>query len=210
MDKKKKILVVVLVAVCIVAFIFWPKKMVINPDELPTDGGLDPNEDLGNNDTTVTTNLPPPSSFPLKRGSQGNLIINLQQFINFNDSAYNNTNGQYLVQDGKFGPATEARVIKLFGSKTVTEKQYQDALAKYRLNIPLQSLRHDDFPLRLGSHGNRVVELNFSLGVYPNKAHSYSKNFTAKTMAALKAKTGHVSSNAAMFTQLTNKPANFK
>jgi hypothetical protein len=217
MDKRKKILFIVLLVVASIAIVFWPKPLPAMPVNLDMGEGGDNtgtgSGNLADNGTRIDLqlpNLPPAPVFPLKRGSKGNQVINLQEIINFNDSAYNLTGGKYLTKDGVFGPATEARVLKLFGNKSVTEKQYLDALGKYRASIPYQALSHDNFPLMITSYGNRVAELNFALGVYTDKRHPYSKNFTAKTAAALKAKTGFVSTNAALYTQLTNKPANSK
>lgn len=216
MDKRKKILIIVLVVVSALAFLFWPKPLPAMPENLD-EGGNNDGENLGTGtgsggavNVTPPANLPEPPKFPLKRGSKGNFVTNLQKIINFNDSAYNLTGGKYLSEDGVFGPATEARVLKIFGSKSVTEKQYLDGLAKYRASIPYQAKNHDNFPLMIGSYGTRVAELNFALGTYSNKNHPYSKNFTAKTVAALRAKTGFVSTNAALYTQLTKKPANVK
>jgi hypothetical protein len=218
MDKRKKILVIVLLVSISMAILFWPKPLPAMPANLiPEDGSDDLNDtNIGSQTGNIVTPVnppsepPPPPQFPLKRGSKGTFVLNLQQIINFNDSAYNLTGGKYLQVDGVFGPATEARVLKLFGAKTVTEQQYLQALGKYRLSIPYQALNNDEFPLRLGSYGNRVAELNFVLGTYTDKKHPYSKNFTAKTVAALKAKTGYVSTNAALYTQLTSKPATSK
>ncbi len=215
MDKRKKILVIVLLVALSMAVLFWPKPLPAMPMGI---GPADPDDgqktNTGNgsqkgdmiNPVNPPSEPPPPPEFPLKRGSRGKFVLMLQQIINFNDSAYNLTGGKYLQLDGVYGPQTEARALKLFGSKIVTQKQYMEALGKWRSSVPYQA-SDDAFPLRLGSYGNRVAELNFALGAYSNKAHPYSKNFTAKTMAALKAKTGHVSANGDLFVQLTNKPA---
>lgn len=204
MEKRKKIMLVVLVVLLLVLFVVWPKKS--NPLNTPetTDTGDDGiNDDL----PIVPPNITPvkpvvipdgQSEFPLKKGSKGNRVKQLQEIINFNDSAFGQTGGVYLTADGNFGPKTESRVKAVFGSPVVTEAQFKTAVERRKNAIPYGSRMDDNFPLRLGSYGPKTEALNITLGTY-KKGEPYAKNFTAKTAAAVKAKLGSQSVDSAKY-----------
>lgn len=204
MDKRKKIILAVLVALILVVFIAWPKG---NNQSIASDSPVDPDDD----DTYTPDPVKPKdviipdgkSDFPLKQGSKGSLVKQIQEIINFNDSAFGLTNGVYLTTDGNFGPKTAERAIKVFGSPVVTEAMFKTAVQRRNSLIPYGSRMDDNFPLRLGSYGPKTEAINVALGTY-KKGDPYGKNFTAKTAAAIKAKTGYQSIDSTNYNNLLN------
>lgn len=203
MDKRKKILVGVLVVLLIVTWLFWPQKLNILTDQPATDPAGEQESD------PFDVKLPDPVApvktnpvFPLKVGSRGNEVKALQEILNFADSAYNSTGGKFLTVDGVFGQKTADRAKFVLGSPIVSESQFLKAADLRKRSIPANSRLNDEFPIRIGSYGPRVQKINVALGVYPASS-TFSMNFTAKTQAAVKAKSGSNSLNTALFNQLT-------
>lgn len=201
MDKRKKIMIGVLVALVIVAFVLWPSSGNAMDKMLEPEPDIIPDNNSGGTGGTGGTGTTSNPTFPLKRGSRGQEVKNLQEIINFNDSSFNQTNGVYLVVDGVFGAKTEERVLKIWLTNTVSKPNYDRAIRLRNQAIPVQSLEHETFPLRLGSNGPKVEALNVALGVYV-KGHAYSKNFTAKTLAAVKARMNVSQLNLAQYNQI--------
>lgn len=209
MERRKKIIMGVLAILLLVIIIAWPKgaNATIAPDEIvPNDS--EPDLDVNIPKTSITPKqiiIPDGSNdFPLKLGSKGDKVKTIQEIINFNDSAFGLTNGVYLTKDGNFGPKTQTRCIAIFGSPVITEIQFSTALTRYKKGIPFQSRMDDNFPLRIGSYGDKTEDINVALGIY-KKGTPYAKNFTAKTQAAIKAKTGFVSVNYPTYERITKK-----
>jgi len=98
--KKKIIIIVIIVVILGIAAFFIYKKV-------KKSGGSTPGSATGG------------SEFPLKQGSRGTKVENLQK-------ALNKINPIELTVDGIFGPKTEADLLKKVGLKQLTKKQYEE------------------------------------------------------------------------------------
>lgn len=80
--------------------------------------------------------LPPvKKTFPLKRGSKGDKVKQLQRYLNINYSSG-------LVVDGDFGPKTEAALNTATGLSQVSESWYQNNVLN--VNIPTVTDKDND------------------------------------------------------------------
>ena len=108
MFNNRIIIIIIIIVVLILVFVLTSRATSIN----------------GNNTFGVK------SPFPLKRGSEGNEVINWQNYLN------DNINIPFisLILDGKFGPKTEAETLKQIGKKEVSKSDY-----RYRIfsEVPL-------------------------------------------------------------------------
>ena len=77
-------------------------------------------------DETTTTNKPVSSSFPLKKGSRGTLVKQVQTLLMKLDSK----NLPKFGADGSFGTETETAIQKELGKKTIDSQADIDALQK--------------------------------------------------------------------------------
>jgi len=72
------------------------------------------------------TSVPAPAGFPLKKGSKGNYVADLQRAINFKCGDKLKSAGMSkLSTDGDFGSLTEKGAATCLGSTVVTWEQYQ-------------------------------------------------------------------------------------
>tara|TARA_Y100000592_G_C5442094_1_gene303983 strand:- start:248 stop:832 length:585 start_codon:yes stop_codon:yes gene_type:complete len=88
-----------------------------------------------NTPSSPNTPTTPVSEFPLKRGSKGDKVKQLQRYLNINYSSG-------LVVDGDFGPKTQAALNTATGLSQVSESWYQNNVLN--VNIPTVTDRDND------------------------------------------------------------------
>lgn len=74
--------------------------------------------------TDLGTSVIKTGAFPLKKGSKGEAVRELQRILNYK--------GANLQVDGDWGPKTDAAVQQFLGTTTVTEQQFNQLSADYR------------------------------------------------------------------------------
>jgi|LakMenE18May11ns_1017448.scaffolds.fasta_scaffold9954734_8 hypothetical protein len=114
MNKKAVIVIIVIVVVILLAISSWLvyKKFIKKPEDEGTDGdyNLPPINYPGGAPSAYTT----PISFPIKRGMNGDSVIQIQNAINKKCNAG-------LTPDGAFGPKTESALSSCYKTTSVTE-----------------------------------------------------------------------------------------
>ena len=115
MNKKAVIIIIVIIVVILLAISSWLvyKKFIKKPEDEGTDGdyNLPPiNYPGGAPSGGYTT----PISFPIKRGMNGDSVIQIQNAINKKCNAG-------LTPDGAFGPKTESALSSCYKTTSVTE-----------------------------------------------------------------------------------------
>jgi hypothetical protein len=75
---------------------------------------------------TSYTTLYNPSKFPLKNGSSGGEVLNLQKYLNTNDVIPFSK----LKEDGIFGNLTQAALLRTTGSMEISEAWYKQNILK--------------------------------------------------------------------------------
>jgi peptidoglycan hydrolase-like protein with peptidoglycan-binding domain len=216
-SKKTTWLIVIVVVLLLVAFILWPKKPQLGAAKDPlADGTIGTGGSTGNSNagsTTGGTSTPTPVSsiFPLKMGSRGEEVRNIQRAFNFNNRYWKN-NYPVLAEDGIYGKNTDAMVGRIFTADKgfVSKGRYDWIMKKFLNKEPLQSATNkpvnsssiisasnisrganalakiplhllglnnyngedvrpvymeDNFPLKLGSYGDKVLNINTALGL---------------------------------------------
>jgi len=88
-----------------------------------------------NTPSSPNTPTTPVSEFPLKRGSKGDKVKELQKFLNIKYSSG-------LVVDGDFGPKTQGALNTATGLSQVSESWYQNNVLN--VNIPTMVDRDND------------------------------------------------------------------
>ncbi len=111
------ILILIAVGLAVYFFILKKKNADGTGSELPPIPGPSGN---GSDPAPIQTSL-----FPLKRGSKGEFVKNVQKFLNWKYKAG-------LTVDGDFGPKTETAVLKFLKVKTISQGLYKEGiLASY-------------------------------------------------------------------------------
>lgn len=124
--------------------------------------------------------------FPLQVGSNGPRVVALQKTLNLINSKFN------LVPDGDFGNKTKAAVLEV-GSKyyPVTAQGFAELAGKVGSTDPaaprpMSSPANDDFPLKQGSKGDAVKNLQVFINkIDPRAKLDPSGDFDKKTYNAL-------------------------
>ncbi|MCL1867752.1 MAG: peptidoglycan-binding protein [Paludibacter sp.] len=75
--------------------------------------------------TASSPALPSDADFPLKNGSRGDVVTELQRRLNNQLLKKNELNLAPLALDGIFGSKTESAANYVLGTKTVTKTQYE-------------------------------------------------------------------------------------
>lgn len=184
-EKQTRILLGVLAAVAVAAWILWPKKDPAAAAD-PAAGGS--GAAAGGSGAAVPAAAASGTAaglFPLKRGSRGQEVINLQLALNADTNYYRKAH-PLLTADGIFGENTESRVMKWLGRPVVTEAEYMTVLRWMQSGKPL-SQRPESFPLFMGAKGPKVRDLNLALGIYSRgstdpKADEYTSLTSAKVL----------------------------
>jgi hypothetical protein len=86
--------------------------------------------ETNNNTTNVIIGASRNDDFPLKKGSKGERVKMLQEFINIY-AKMKNISGVDLKPDGDFGSGTEAALQKVFGLKQIDRTQWNEAAMAY-------------------------------------------------------------------------------
>lgn len=225
-NKKIIIVAIVVIVIAFAAFFLFKKKPTAYNTNLLADqddrvGGAGGNSNAGS--TTGGSATPQKRSdavFPLKKGSRGNEVKNIQRAFNWHNENYLKGKGfPALVEDGILGTKTLMANGKLFiGSPDeITEGRYNWVMGKFLSRKPLFNetatakksilpmslsvlgffngfsggapIQTDYFPLKLGSIGPRVRELNIAMGLYDrNTQDENALRFDKRTLLQLYAK----------------------
>lgn len=86
--------------------------------------------ETNNNTTNVFVGSSRNDDFPLKKGSKGERVKMLQEFINMY-AKVKNISGVNLTTDGDFGSGTEAALQKVFGMKEVDRSKWNEVATLY-------------------------------------------------------------------------------
>lgn len=119
MKQGHKIFIAASVLIAAVVFIFWKQ---IKAAFTKTTTAINNAANLTGNGSTTTG-----ATFPLKKGSSGTEVKNLQKFLNWSNDTYN------LSEDGVFGNHTEAAVQQETNGSEIS-KQYYDSFVVPFLN----------------------------------------------------------------------------
>lgn len=114
MNSKTKttlIIIACVLAVALIAWLIW--KMLHQNDETST---VEMDKQLGN----VT--------FPLKQGSKGQEVKELQYYLNdkISEMQQDGVKAQLIATDGIFGPETASACNLVFGKEYVTEAEFNE------------------------------------------------------------------------------------
>lgn len=104
------------VLVVVIVFYYTQYGGTVEPlkEKLGLGGGKKNTNGSGN--TTAEKTLPD-ASFPLKQGSYGQQVKDIQHYLNYYYKAG-------LTEDGDFGPKTKTAVKKYLGKEQITEAEY--------------------------------------------------------------------------------------
>lgn len=116
--KKYLIIAAIIIIIAVIAyFVFFKKKQTAENSE--------PEQE--NNNTDI---------FPLKKGSKGTEVLNLQKYLNFQTKPPMAAIGE----DGIFGDATEARLFEIQKTKEMPKMTYYSLVAKYVKSNPIDKV----------------------------------------------------------------------
>lgn len=116
MNKKKVILITLAAAMAIALIAAWLIVRRKRSETEVTEQSGSAGTSSGSTAWTVK-NLDDDYSYPIKRGDSGTVVTFIQ-------SGLNDTWGAGLTVDGKFGPKTEAALLKHFGKKELNEADF--------------------------------------------------------------------------------------
>jgi hypothetical protein len=115
----KKLAIFIGIVIILILAYFLLRKPKATKDESSTTAG-----------TTTTAN----DNFPLKLGSRGDRVKNVQKAINkkITASTVAPYNPQYITEDGIWGNQTETNIIKYFSKNILTETDYNNITNVWR------------------------------------------------------------------------------
>jgi len=116
MKRKSVIIIIVIVVIILLAVSSWLIYKKFFKKDTTTDGEdeLPPDYSGGN---TGGGGYTAPASFPISKGMNGPMVIDVQ-------NAINKKCNKGLTPDGAFGPKTEAALLSCYGSTTVSQATY--------------------------------------------------------------------------------------
>jgi hypothetical protein len=114
--KKYLIIAAILIVIAVIAyFVFFKKKKTKIAEETESE-------------------KPKASTFPLKKGSKGNEVLNLQKFLNFQTKPPMAP----ISEDGIFGEETETRLFQIQKTKEMPQMAYYSLVGKYLKSNPIE------------------------------------------------------------------------
>lgn len=143
MKKNNKIILVILaVLAAVFAFLIFNKKVQTNKNSQNANSPNNPspdgtNKNTGTSSTPTSPSTPQPSIFPIKNGSRGDHVIELQKALNYMYfTVLKQKTLAKLDNDGIFGAKTEEMLEKIYGVKQVDKEIAKTILENVRSIIP--------------------------------------------------------------------------
>jgi hypothetical protein len=204
---KKTYIIIGAIVILLLAIIFWPKKDKPDPYNLPKEGGGGGGGNASgggspNNGGGGGNPAPVRSDFPLKKGSKGEKVKQVQQALNYHISYYKRGR-PLLKEDGVWGAATDAEVKRSFPDGLITEARYNKMVNDYAQGVPFTRFNATSLPVYIGATGDLVKRLNAALGLFTAFDTSVqASEYGASTEAAVKARFGKYSADVDVFSNL--------